>query len=275
MRWLAIVAAAAFITVSPWLIRNYAVFHRASFTSNAGVNFWMGNHAGASGAYSFPKGNNPLIAVQDDFDRSDLGFKLGFEFIRTHPFESVVIEGKKFAHFFAADYWLLTTMEYKPEWASEQNAAAVFAQLSIVDILILHLPYAAVLLLGTFGLICPAGNDEKKIFFLRALLLYWLAVHLVFYADARYRFPIVPIFVLAAAYAWCILREKTFQRPKTRLLAFTLLCLLYIAGWLGEVITLRSKAVSPPSAPAQIFLKSEQGDSSQMPVFQSSTPKTR
>ena len=59
-----------------------------------------------------------LLRSQDDFDRSDLGFKLGFEFIRTHPLESVIIEGKKFAHFFAADYWLLMTMEYKPEWAS-------------------------------------------------------------------------------------------------------------------------------------------------------------
>ena len=184
MRWLVILTAAAFITVSPWLVRNYAVFHRVSFTSNAGVNFWMGNHAGASGAYSFPKENNPLAAVADDFDRSDLGFKLGFEFIRTHPLESAVTEvrGEKIAHFFAADYWLLVTMEYRPEWASAKNASAVFARLSIVDILVLHLPYAAVLLLGTFGLICPARKDEEKFFFLCALLVYWLAVHLVFYA---------------------------------------------------------------------------------------------
>ena len=165
VRSLAIVAITALIIVSPWLIRNYVEFHRVSFTSNAGVNFWMGNHSGASGAYSFPKENNPLITVADDFDRSDLGFKLGIEFVRTHPLESVIIEGKKIAHFFAADYWLLMTMEYKPEWASAQNAAAVFARLSIVDILILHLPYAAVLLLGTFGLTCLGKQRRKKFLF--------------------------------------------------------------------------------------------------------------
>jgi hypothetical protein len=144
-----------------------------------------------------------------------------------------------------------------------------------VDILILHLPYVAVILFGTFGLACPAGKDEKKFFFLRALLLYWLAVHLVFYADARYRFPIVPIFILAAAYGWCILREKTFQRTKTRLLVLTLLCLLYVAGWLGEIITLRSKAITLQPVAERVFSKSEQGVGSQGSVFQSPVPKTR
>jgi len=275
VRSLAIVAIAALIMVSPWLIRNYAVFHRMSFTSNAGVNFWMGNHPGASGAYSFPKENNPLIAVADDFDRSDLGFKLGFEFIRSHPLESFIIEGRKIAHFFAADYWLLTTMEYKPEWAAAQNAAAVFTRLSITDIIILHLPYVAVILLGTFGLVCPAGKDEKSFFFLRTLLLYWLAVHLLMYADARYRFPIVPIFILMAAYGWCILRENTFQRTKIRLLVLTILCIIYIGGWCGEIFTLLSKAVPPQPVAERIFSRIGQGFGSRSTNIERCASKTR
>ncbi len=275
VRSLAIVAIAAFIMVSPWLIRNYAVFHRVSFTSNAGVNFWMGNHSGASGAYSFPQENNPLTAVADDFDRSDLGFKLGVEFIRTHPLEFVIIEGKKFAHFFAVDYWLLTTMEYKPEWAAAQNAATVFTRLSITNIIILHVPYIAVILLGTFGMVCPAGKDEKNLFFLRLLLLYWLAVHLVIYADARYRFPIVPIFILAAAYGWCILRENTFQRSKIRLLVLASLCIIYIGGWCGEIFTLRSKAVTPQPVAERIFSKSEQGFGSRSTTIERCALNTR
>ena len=275
VRSLAIVAASAFIIISPWLIRNYAVFHRLSLTSNTGVNFWMGNHSGASGAYSFPKENNPLIAVADDFDRSDLGFKLGFEFVRSHPLESFILEGKKIAHFFAADYWLLMTMEYKPEWASAQNAGAVFTRLSIVDIIILHLPFVAVILLGTFGLVCPAGKDEKNFFFLRALLLYWLAVHLLIYADARYRFPIVPIFILAAAYGWCILRENTFQRTKIRLLVLTILCIIYIGGWFGEVFTLRSKAVTLQPVAGRILSISERGFGSRRTNIELCASKTR
>jgi 4-amino-4-deoxy-L-arabinose transferase-like glycosyltransferase len=258
MRSLVVVAAVAFAAVSPWVVRNYAEFHRASLTSNAGINFWIGNHSGANGAYSFPEKDNPLLAVTDDFDRSDIGFKLGIEFIRSHPLEYFLVEGKKIAHFFAADYWLLTTMAYKVEWANAPNTGTVFSQLSIEDILILHLPFIAVILLGTFGLVCPAERDEKKLFFLRALILYWIAVHLIFYADARYRFPIVPIFILAAAYGWFIVREKTFQRTRMRLLTFTLLCLLYAAGWLGEIITLRSKAASPQPVADRVPFESRQ-----------------
>ena len=258
MRSLVVVAAVACIAVSPWLARNYAEFHRASLTSNAGVNFWIGNHSGANGAYSFPEKDNPLIAVADNFDRSDAGFKLGIEFIRSHPLEFLFVEGKKIAHFFAADYWLLTTMEYKPEWSNAQSAGMIFSRLSIADILILHLPYIAVILLGTFGLVCPAGRDEKKFFLLRAFILYWIAVHLIFYADARYRFPIVPIFVLGAAYGWFIVREKTFQRTRMRLLTFSILCFLYAAGWLGEIITLRAKSASFQPVAERVLLESKQ-----------------
>ena len=275
VRSLIVIAVAAFVTVSPWLARNYVEFHRISFTSNAGVNFWMGNHSGANGSYSFPAENNPLISAKDDFDRSDLGFKLGFEFIRTHPLESIVLEGKKVAHFFAADYWLLMTMDYKPEWDSVRSAGAIFTRLSPADMIILHLPYVAVILIGTFGLVCPAGRDEKKFFFLRALLLYWLAVHLIFYAGARYRFPIVPLFILAAAYGWFVLRENSFQRTKMRFVLFALLCLLYIGGWLGEIFTLRSKAVNIQSVAELALLKNHCGFDPQNPTFPRYDLKTR
>ncbi|MGA7159896.1 MAG: glycosyltransferase family 39 protein [Bacteroidota bacterium] len=255
VRSLIVIAAAALITVSPWIARNYIQFHTLSFTSNGGVNFWIGNHHGANGTFSFPKENNPLEAAKDEFDRSQLGYKLGFEFIATHPFELVVLEGKKVAHFFAADYWLLMVMDYKPEWASLQRASAIYSQFSPADVIVLHLPYVVVILVGTFGLVCPAGKDEKKFFFLRSLLLFWLTMHLIFYAGARYRFPVVPIFILAAAYAWYVVRENSFQRTKLRLLLFAFLCLLYFAGWLGEYFMVRSKAAGIQSVTEQVLIK--------------------
>ena len=274
MRSFAFVAAVAFLAVSPWLARNFHEFHRASLTSNAGVNFWIGNHQGANGAYSFPEQGNPLVPVTDDFDRSDLGFKLGLDFIRSHPLEFLLLEGKKFAHFFAADYWLLTTMEYKAEWANIQNSGSIFSRLSIADIVVLHLPYVAVILLGTFGLVCSAKKDERSIFLLRALVLYWIGVHLIYYADARYRFPIVPIFILAASYGWFILREKTFQRAKMQLLTFTLICLIYVAGWLGEIFTLRSRSASFQPVAEQVIPANQQRFGIQFTNKQGYTPNT-
>ena len=271
---LMLIVATAAIVVAPWLVRNYDMFHRLSMTSNAGVNFWMGNHSGASGAYSFPRDNNPLAAVADDFDRSDLGFQRGLDFIRSHPLEYCLIEGKKFAHFFAADYWLLMTMEYKPEWATSPNAAAVFSQLSLSNIILLHLPYVVAVLLGSFGLICPARGSENRFFLLRGILLYWLVIHLVFYADARYRFPVVPLFILAAAYAWFIIRQKAYQLSKPRLVGLTLLCLLYFGGWTGEIVTLVSKTSSHIPVAGQNYLNSDES-AIRRAFVQNSLPKTR
>jgi 4-amino-4-deoxy-L-arabinose transferase-like glycosyltransferase len=235
---------AMLLVLSPWLVRNYIEFQRITVTSNGGVNFWIGNHKNASGSYSFPDSNNPLAAIDDDFQRSDMGVKLGLEFIRSHPVDEVVIIGKKFAHFFAADYWLMMTMEFRPEWAHPIHAVTVFRQLSPLNALVLHLPYVVVLLLGTFAFVCNPPKDEDSVFLIRTLLLYWLAVHLTFFADARYRFPVVPLIILGAAYGWFLVREGKFVFTKTRALVLSLICLLYIGGWTGEIVTLSRQQTS-------------------------------
>jgi 4-amino-4-deoxy-L-arabinose transferase-like glycosyltransferase len=234
---------AAVLALSPWLVRNYVEFQRVSVTSNAGVNFWMGSHQNASGAYSFPQKDNPLIDVKDDFERSDLGFRRGFEFVTTSPINYGIVVAKKFVRFFSVDYWLMMTMQYKPEWASAPNSATIFAQLSPVVLFILHFPYMIVLFLGTFGMICNATGDEKKFLILRSLSLYWLFAHLIFFADARFRFPIMPVVILAGAYGWSVIHAQNFQRTKLRIAAFTILCFIFIFGWVGEYVTIRSKMI--------------------------------
>ena len=134
-------------------------------------------------------------------------------------------------------------MQYKPEWANAPNSSTIFAQLSPVILIILHLPYAVMLFFGTFGMCCNAAEDERKFFILRSLILYWLLAHLVFFADARYRFPIMPMVILAAAYGWHALRAKSFQRTKFRVASFAVLCLIFIFGWIGEYVIVRSKMI--------------------------------
>ena len=243
LRSLAVVSIAVFCVTSPWLVRNYSEFHRLSLTSNVGVNFWQGNHSGASGAFSYPKENNPLLAVEDDFERSDLGMKLGIEFIESKPIEYCMVLGKKFVRFFSADYWLMMTMQYKQEWAHAPNFSTIVAQFSLPVLFVLHVPYVVVLFLGTFGLVCNAAEDNKKLFILRSLLVYWLLIHLITFADARLRFPIMPMAILAASYAWSILRARSFGLTKLRMAVASILFLLFIVGWIGEYVTIRSKIV--------------------------------
>ena len=242
LRSLSIIGIMALLVVSPWLIRNLVQFERFSLTSNGGVNFWMGSHAGATGSYSYPQ-NNPLTTVQNEFERSDLGVRLGLEFIRSHPFEYAEVVAKKFVRFFSPDYWLMMTLEYKPEWAFAPNASTIFSQFSPFDILLLHLPYAAVLFMGVFGLVCGRPEDERGEFLFRLLILSWLLVHLVVVADARYRFPIMPVFFLSAAYCREMLRTGTLRRSTLRLAVASTLCLVLVGGWLSEYMFIRARAV--------------------------------
>ena len=240
LKALALTAGAALLILSPWLIRNFNEFGRISLTSNTGVNFWIGSHSGASGSYSFPN-DSPLLTVKDEFGQSDMGIRLGVEFITGHPLEYGMILGKKWAHFFSVDYWLLLTMHYRPDFRSAPNAGVVFSRFPLTDVLALHLPFAAVLLLATFGLCCRAG-EGKGIFFLFAPCAYWILVHLAFFGSARYRFPVGPLFIIGAAYGADILLRKAYVLTRLRAAAFLFLAFLFAAGWTAERVIIKRQA---------------------------------
>jgi 4-amino-4-deoxy-L-arabinose transferase-like glycosyltransferase len=241
LRALAITGAATLIIVSPWLIRNYYAFGRISLTSNTGVNFWMGSHSGASGSYSFPA-DNPLASATDEFKRTDLGTRLGIEFIRDHPLEYAMLIPKKWAHFFSVDYWLLLAMHYQPDFHTAPNAATVFSRFPLRDVLALQIPFAAVILLAAFGISCHARGDSQSVAFLMAPCAYWILVHLVFYAAARYRFPVVPLFMIGGAYGVDIIMRKSYVMSRGRIAAFSLLALLFVAGWTAERVIIQKEA---------------------------------
>jgi len=241
IRDVALISATLLLVVSPWILRNYSTFNRFALTSNSGVNFWMGNHPGASGAYSYPKTDNPLISVKDDFDRSDLGYRLGIEFMGADPVQYFILLGKKFAHFFGTDYWLVLNLEYKPLWAYYPNAATIYSELSIWSISLTHGPFIAILLLGIFGLSFSKDGTLQARFLFASFIVLWLAVHLVFYAGARYRFPIVPFFFLAGAMGIQTIRTRSVVFSKLRVALFILFSTALVGGWVAERWTIYSR----------------------------------
>jgi 4-amino-4-deoxy-L-arabinose transferase-like glycosyltransferase len=242
-RALAVLGVSAFVVLTPWLVRNYRQFDRVTLTSNTGVNFWMGNHAGASGAYSYPEGN-PLRLIDDEFERSDLGIALGLRFIRSHPFEEGIILAKKWAHFFSVDYFLLMTTRYRPEFKSAPNPGVVYGRFPAASILAVHIPFACVLLLAAFGVLCHAPGDGKGILFLLSVCAYWLAVHVVFFAEARFRFPIVPLLVIIAAFGVDLILRRAYVWTRARGLAFSCCALIFIGGWVAERVVIHMKTQS-------------------------------
>ena len=244
LKALGLTAGAALLIISPWLIRNFTEFGRITLTTNSGVNFWIGTHSGASGSYSFPE-NSPLLAVKGEFAQSDMGIRLGFEFIREHPLEYGMLLVKKWAHFFSVDYWLLLSMHFQPDFRSVPNAGTLFSRFPLTDLLAIHAPFAAVLLLATFGLCFRAGDKAKGLLYLVAPCAYWLLVHLAFFGSARYRFPVVPLFMIGGAYGADILLRKTYIRTRLRDAVFCFFALLFVAGWTAERVIIRRQAGTP------------------------------
>jgi 4-amino-4-deoxy-L-arabinose transferase-like glycosyltransferase len=240
LRALALTAAGALLCVLPWLMRNYEQFGQITLTSNTGVNFWIGTHSGASGAYSFPP-DNPLVPVRDELERSNTGVRLGLQFIRAHPLEYGVILVKKWAHFFSVDYWMLLSVHYRPDLLSAPRPGLVYSRLPLLSVLAVHAPFAVVLLLGTFGFFCHAAGDRNNVFFLVAPCAYWILVHMAFFAEGRLRFPVVPLLMIGAAYGADILARRAVVWTRKRAAAFCLMALLFVAGWAAERIIIQSQ----------------------------------
>ena len=249
LRAFLLMGAVCLVVLLPWLIRNEEQFGRLTLTSNTGVNFWMGNHPGASGSYSWPP-QNPLDHIGDEIARSDLGMKLGMEFIRDHPLLALETLPKKWAHFFAVDYWLLMSMEVQPDFREIANAGIVFGRLSWFNILLTHLPFVAVLLLCALGALARPPGEGVKILYLLSPVAYWLLVHMAFYAGARYRFPVNPLLMIGAAYGTVLLLRRKCIWTRARRLAFAALTVLFLSGWIAERVMINARAATSTSSHA-------------------------
>lgn len=226
-----VVGFIAALVVSPWIERNYRTFNRVSLTSNSGVNFWMGNHPGASGSYSFPLVNNPLRNVEQEFERSDLGFQLAWKFIRQSPVDWLKVEVRKYAHYIGFDYWIMGLLEHQPRWATYPHAADVFREMSWWNYVAVNLPFAIILLLATFGFAFVRNEDRLALFLPLIVVVGWLAVHLAVYGGARYRFPIQPLLILGSAYGVQLLRSRSWKAAPLRTTVCVFLTASYVGSW--------------------------------------------
>lgn len=242
----AVISVVAVAVMSPWVYRNYATFHRVSFSSNVGINLWIGNHEGANGSFSFPEQNNPLREFADDYDQSDVGTSAAFAYVTSHPGQYPLLLAKKWAHLLASDYWLALPVDPIPKAKEYPNAATLFSRIDPRLLWGIQVPFMIVLVFGTFGLVCSRGANRKLIFIIRALLLSWIAVHMVFFAVARHRFPVVPFLMLAAALSWHSWREQwTSCSTKQRALVL-IMAAAFLAGWVAEYATLRMRTMPFP-----------------------------
>ncbi len=200
-----IVAAGLSLILVPAVLRNYYVGGEIALTTSFGPNFFIGNHAGASGRYE------PLLPHRADprFERVD-AVRLAQDAVG-HPVSATG----------ASYYWLkrgLDDVQNAPaQWLrllgwkilltfnsielEDGEGIEVYAQFSwLLRILCLILSFGVILPIAVFG-IWVTRDEWRTLSILYAIAGELAGSTALFFVFARYRFTFVPVLLLFAAAA--------------------------------------------------------------------------
>jgi 4-amino-4-deoxy-L-arabinose transferase-like glycosyltransferase len=204
IRQTVIVGVACAIPILPVMIRNYVVAHAiVPVGASGGVNFYIGNNPASDGSTAIVPGTradwwggyeDAIAIAERDAGRkltlaevSDYYFDRGFEYIREHPGDAWRLMGRKFMMFWGAGerandkyiyfFWHLAGMKYLP-----LPGFWLIAPLAILG-----------------GFLLWRRRAELSMFYL-FVGLYSLGV-IVFFVNARFRLPVVPVLTLFSAYS--------------------------------------------------------------------------
>jgi len=202
-RWIkaAALTAAAVVAILPATVHNYMASRDfVPVTSNAGVNFYIGNSAVANGIFYPPPGTDFFTdattrtyverMVGRDMSPSEISsywFDLAFDYIRGHPASAIGLFGRKLAMFFNGyeipqiESYDLTKRDYRP----------------------LKLLFVNFWFLGGIGIVglLFSFSQWRRLFPLQWYVLSYAISIALFFVTARYRVQIAPVMALFAAYA--------------------------------------------------------------------------
>jgi len=199
-RRIAVLALGIGLIVAPWTVRNaIELGEPVIISTNAGVNFWIGHHEGASGnfgatggdelVFRYPELNSTEREVRVNRD----GFREGLQFAVTHPVEELALPLQKL-------FWLYYNDEEGLRW-NDGHGAFVFLNNNVREGLLAlsNVYYFAVLSFVVLGVRLWLTLRDPGRALLISLVAYWTLVHLVFFANPRFHAPIMPLAALLAA----------------------------------------------------------------------------
>ena len=186
------------------LVRNGLVAGEWTFlSSHGGINFYMGNHAGAPGWFAPPRHMAASITPQgpegnlvgprrlaeeavghalSDREVSAYWFQRGGDFIVHHPLDAVRVMGRKIRLFLSG---YETPLNYSYEYHRKHSFALnlTFGQLWLIY------PAAMVGLLAAY-------RRKQRVFDLLLFAAGYAASVILFHVSTRYRMPVVPVLCL-------------------------------------------------------------------------------
>jgi len=215
----AVVGAALFwLTMMPWLARNYAVFHKPVFVrDNVGVEIRCGNNPLAEGIWVsmyHPSQNPILLRELQQMGEPAYGAeqgRLANQWIQQNPHQFAIVTLRKFIFYWNGLPRLSSTAEWMRQhpdrWASRTFWHLIFDSIgtpreSVIQALeqVRTSLFLATSLLAFGGLHFAVRNRVHGVFLFASLLLFYPLVYYVSFPHPRYRHPIDPMLLMLAVY---------------------------------------------------------------------------
>jgi hypothetical protein len=198
--WAMLAALIVATGMAPWVVRNERELGSpVLLATNFGPNLWIGNHDGATGRMNIPEVEPPQPERgeknQSEFEvaADRLALRKGLGFMLTHPADEVSLSLVKVRAMYESDATAL-------DWNAGYQRGYYRSQ-SIEDGLrdlangfwFAALPFAAV------GLLSIRVRVNSMAIALPLLIILWTAMHLLFFGDSRFHYPIVFVFAILGA----------------------------------------------------------------------------
>lgn len=190
----AILAGLSLVTV-PWVVRNYHINGRATISTTGGMDFYIGNNPNTTFGFNKPDPELfPLRGAADEARNDSLGYALGIDYIVREPLAFVWRGVLKTA------FLMLSDSEGWAYHLIRVGGAGVFGVHGWFGVAVQAYYYLFVLLtlIGLWYAVRsrPILSGSAMVL---AVIVYWLAVHFVFFAEDRYHYPIIPLMAGFAA----------------------------------------------------------------------------
>lgn len=203
------------VMLLPWQIRNYNVFNEfIPFSTNGGIQLWMGNNSNASGSYI---GTEAYITAEErewmksltESQRDRFAQGKGIAWVKERPFRAILIWPKKVLHLYYKDSKCITYGLYA---TYDRFSPAVLSAMIVVTE-----GYYYSLLLSFLTAIVILIKREKmssRVWWIAGTVLYFTGIHLPFVTEGRYHLPLIPLFALGAVLSFNESRRITPAKIK-------------------------------------------------------------
>jgi 4-amino-4-deoxy-L-arabinose transferase-like glycosyltransferase len=171
--------------ISPWIIRNYRVFHRfVPVTTQGALVLWVGNNhyvahhpylKGMSCLYQHLPGARKLI-TPNEIDRAHYSARFFVEFLREYPQDIPLLLWNKTVRFWEMSFLTGSSRRWMYEYS-----------------------YLVILILAIAGIILTFKTKHPDTIFLWMILLTNFIPALIFWAGARIRLPAEPVLIILGA----------------------------------------------------------------------------